>query len=445
MRQRILALCLAVLICSTTITNTISALTNESFYDENFYSLNNIGWYDPRCAEATSAQYVQLAGNDNTEKILNFFMRKGLTLAQAAGFVGNMMQESGLDPAKEQGGKVVDNDYTLRSNVGFGLVQWTDPGRQRNFTKFMRELGVPVTDLSGQLEFTWKELNDSYAHVLSALKQTEKPDVAAVIIHGRADTDSSHPTYREGMRLMNNKRGYEASGDTGDAVVQKRGSTASVTYTKYVDAPALAGATADSSMLPAGEGSDHDISALRSTDDNEKRTCIGQAGGGAGGAFSDLVLKYAWQDFINPGSNKTIDGKTITATTQRPDYTMAIANAKRESRYIGGANGNDCGGFVTTLIYDSGHDKSYNSAKGNTSTQETWLRKNWQRLNPEDEKDPAKRQPGDVAINEDHTYVYVGDIPGFNSKIASASWDDRAPMAGSEGVVDSSFRWYRKK
>lgn len=426
--RRIIAFFMAVLICCSQVVETTSAITSDTFYDENFYSLNNIGWYDPRCAETTSARYVQLAGNDNTERILNFFMRKGLTLVQASGIVGNMMQESGLNPAIIQGGRIADDTYVLQSGVGFGLVQWTSGGRQVNFMKFTKELGVGVTDLSGQLEFTWKEMSESYPHTLRALRAATNPVDAAVAVHGPPGP------------------GYEASADSPEKVRSVRGGNAQKVHDKYADAPALAGATADASMTPAGEGSESDIQTASASTDSSN-SCVGQSSSGASGNFADLVKQYAWQDFVAPGTSKSIEGKNVTATTQRPEYTAAIATARRELRYIGGANGNDCGGFVTTLIYDSGYDKKYNSnAKGgNTLSQEKWLQQNWQRLSAEEEKDASKRQPGDVAINEDHTYIYVGDIPGFNSKIASASYSDRAPMAGKEGVVDSTFRWYRKK
>lgn len=427
MKYRFFALFAVIMMCASSAAQTASAATkNNDFYDETFYSLNNIGWYDPRCGDTTDAKYVQLAGKDNTEKILNFFMRKGLTLAQASGIVGNMMQESGLNPAIIQGGKIADDSYTLQDGVGFGLVQWTSGGRQQNFMKFMKGLGVGVTDLSGQLEFVWKEMSESYPNTMRALKASKSPVDAAVAVHGPPSP------------------GYEASADSPDKVRSVRGGNAQKVNDKYADAPALAGSTADKAMSPSGEGSAEDVSNASSSNSG-KQNCIGDSGSQAGGGLTSLVKDYAWHEFIESGSSKNIDGKTIRATDQQPKYSAAVATAVKAGRYVGGANGNDCGGFVTTLIYDSGFDKSYNSnAKGgNTLSQEEWLKKNWKSISATDAND---RQPGDVAINEDHTYVYVGDIGSdFKSKVASASYSDRAPMAGHEGVTDSSFRWYRKK
>ncbi len=411
MKYRFFALFAAIMIISSTAVQTVSAVTEDTFYDENFYSLNNIGWFDPRCSEASSsAEYVQLAGNDNTEKILNFFMRKGLTLAQSSGIIGNMMQESGLNPAIIQGGRIADNSYVLQSGVGFGLVQWTSGGRQQNFMKFMKELGVGVTDLSGQLEFVWKEMNESYPNTIRALRASTDPVAAAIAVHGPPSP------------------GYEASADTPEAVRTVRGGNAQKVHDKYADAPALAGDTADDTMMPSGEGSDK----TESSSTEGKQSCVGESDTVTSGDLSALVKAYAWPDY------------TAGKTDQQPSYTAAVSKAKSEQRYTGGANGNDCGGFVTTLIFDSGFDKKYNSdAKGgNTLSQEKWLRDNWSPISSTDAQD---RRPGDVAINEDHTYIFVGKVDGFNSVIASASYSDRSPMAGREGVTDSSFRWYRKK
>ncbi len=379
-------------------------------YDEDYFSQNNILYYDTRCLDSTaSGGLMQLAGNDNTEKILNFFMRKGLTLAQAAGIVGNMMQESGLNPAIIQGGRTADDSYTPENGVGFGLVQWTFTGRQKPLVDHMKQMGVGITNLSGQLEFVWKELSGSYAHSLRAIKAASNPVDAAIAAHGPPSP------------------GYEASADSPEKVRTVRGGNAQKVYNKYKDAPAMAGSTATPDMTPTAEGEGAaETVASKTADGSSSDACTNSF---SGGDLAATVKAYAWPKF------------TAGRTDQQAAYTAAISKAKSENRYIGGANGNDCGGFVTTLIYDSGFDKSYNSnAKGgNTIAQEAWLQKNWQKLNDSD------RQPGDVAINATHTYIYVGKIEGFGSVTASASYSDRSPMAGSESQSDPSFRWYRKK
>ena len=76
---------------------------------------------------------------------------------------------------------------------------------------------------------------------------------------------------------------------------------------------------------------------------------------------------------------------------------------------------------------------------------------NWTLLNgsPNRQVDTSILQPGDVAFSNGHTFIYVGEIAGFDSKIASASYGQssaRAPMAGREDLLfgnGSIVRWYR--
>lgn len=172
----------------------------------------------------------------------------------------------------------------------------------------------------------------------------------------------------------------------------------------------------------------------------------------AGGDLSATTLAYAWP---------TYKGKGGDATKAKPEYEKAVADAQKLGEYVGGtidwcrsnkgktalSDGVDCGGFVTRLVTDSGWDPHYNfDAKGGpTGTQEEWLQKNWQKLGLGSEIDTGTLKPGDVAMLPGHTFIYVGDIPGFSSKIASASLCNRAPMAGKESITASDTTWYRKK
>lgn len=415
MLRRFLAIVIAiVLVC-----NQLSTVAKAaSSYDQQFFSGNDILFYDPRCSSGAASGYVTLSGKDNLEKILTFFMQHGLTLAQATGIAGNFMVESRLDPTIIQGGghAQAGSGFTPTSGVGFGLAQWTSGGRQQGLVSETTRLGVDITDLGGQLSYAWKELSENYQGTLVALKATNDPVEAAVVVHN----------------------GYESSADTAAAVVNNRGGNAQKFYTMYSDAPALAGST--SNVKPLGNSSTPSTA-------NATGSCVPPGFGN--GSLQDMVKQYAWSQYINFTSSilPEAQGRPVMASEQTPAYAQAVVRAVSEGRYVGGiaVKGDDCGGFVSLLMYDSGFDKGYNYADrgGPTTTQEAWLRENWQLISSTDATD---RQPGDVAINEVHTYVYVGDIPGFGSQIASASVSGpvRAPMAGQESVADSSFRWYRK-
>lgn len=162
--------------------------------------------------------------------------------------------------------------------------------------------------------------------------------------------------------------------------------------------------------------------------------------------LQEYVLKYAWPDH-----------HWAPYMDMKPDYQEATKKRSQNGEYIGGYGGVDCGGFVTTLLNESGYEPEYNyggkikNGAGNTTNQLAWAKEHWTLLNASltTEVDTSILQAGDVAVYEGHTFIYVGEIPGFNSNIASASYGQRAPMAGLESLTyDSTHRaivkWFRK-
>jgi hypothetical protein len=100
-----------------------------------------------------------LAGRDNPEKAFNFFLQKGLTTDQAAAFVGNFMQESGVNPTADQ-----------PNGPGRGIAQWSEGDRwdttnNDNLKDFAKDRSM--LDLATQLDFVWYELTET--HYKSAL------------------------------------------------------------------------------------------------------------------------------------------------------------------------------------------------------------------------------------------------------------------------------------
>ncbi len=180
------------------------------------------------------------------------------------------------------------------------------------------------------------------------------------------------------------------------------------------------------------------------------------------GDLQSLVLRYAWPTYHAPNYFDMM-----------PDYQAAVDRRRSEGKYVGGANrpGIDCGGFVTTLIQDSGFAPEYNGHVSNVPWQEMWVVENgWTLLNESETStiDTSILQPGDVAFQgapltytsdhkpkgPGHTFIYVGQISGFDSNIASASYGGssdspawRTPMAGKESLTSRDgypTRWYRK-
>jgi hypothetical protein len=124
------------------------------------------------CPAASGGNGADLAGADNIKKAMSYFITvRGLTAAQAAGIVGNLMVEDpGLVPTTVQGGGTAQAPI---SGKGYGIGQWTDGGRQAGLVSLAKTEAPPnntPASLTTQLDFVWQELNTTYKGALADLK-----------------------------------------------------------------------------------------------------------------------------------------------------------------------------------------------------------------------------------------------------------------------------------
>src|SRR5262252_9474223 len=111
----------------------------------------------------TSMSEAALSSNEQTA--FNFFVSKGLTKVQAAGVIGNLMQESGMSPTIAQ----------IRGGPGRGIAQWSVGGRwdtshNDNVTWFANQHKESRTALNTQLNFIWYELTTFSGYGLASLR-----------------------------------------------------------------------------------------------------------------------------------------------------------------------------------------------------------------------------------------------------------------------------------
>ena len=119
----------------------------------------------------------------------NYFVAKGLSPAQAAGIIGNLMQESSVNPASVQAG-----------GPGRGIAQWSVGQRWQGVLQLAASQNQSPLDLHVQLDYLWQELNTTESGALAALKQTN--DVVSA-------TEAFERTYeRAGIPDMNNRIRY---------------------------------------------------------------------------------------------------------------------------------------------------------------------------------------------------------------------------------------------
>lgn len=164
------------------------------------------------------------------EKIIWDFLYKKIGNAYgAAAMMGNLYAESALRSTNlqttyERKLGFTDSSYTKAvdngsySNfvidaAGYGLAQWTYWSRKKALLNYARSKDKSIGDLNMQLEFLYKELSESYAGVLSALK-------SATSIRSASDAV-----------LMK----YERPADQSEKVQQKRASYGQKYYDKYAN------------------------------------------------------------------------------------------------------------------------------------------------------------------------------------------------------------------
>jgi len=115
--------------------------------------------------EDVGSSAAALSANDQTA--YTFFIGKGLKDFQAAGIVGNLDQESSMNPAVAQYG----------GGPGRGIAQWSVGGRwdtdhDDNVEWYASTKGQSPTSLTLQLEFIWYELTTFSGYGLSDLRNS---------------------------------------------------------------------------------------------------------------------------------------------------------------------------------------------------------------------------------------------------------------------------------
>ena len=123
---------------------------------------------------------------ENARKIWDRLISAGLTPAGAAGLLGNLYAESGLNPQNLQNtyeAKLgfTDATYTVAvdnwiytnfadDRAGYGLAQWTHPARKRKLYSFAKIAGTSIGDLDMQVDFLVWELAVSFRAVSDKLR-----------------------------------------------------------------------------------------------------------------------------------------------------------------------------------------------------------------------------------------------------------------------------------
>jgi hypothetical protein len=177
----------------------------QSLIDETtFYDIVPLG----SCGAAADADGLTLEGKDNIQKAFNYFIAQGLTPIQSAGILGNLRQESGVNPASNNSAAKASSIHpssiipgeTFR---GGGIAQWEDyqgtptrwtgangllnyvAGKGSTFNGKPQGNGKNWKVLEFQLNFIWWEMNHTHRSTLPAMKSatTLEAAVSAFLKH----------------------------------------------------------------------------------------------------------------------------------------------------------------------------------------------------------------------------------------------------------------------
>ena len=168
------------------------------------------------------------------------FIDSGMTPEGACGLIGNLEAESDgfytnrveylcLKRLKENGKEYTDETYTADvdsgrisraeflnplpgKQYGFGLAQWTSPGRKAGLYDLVKEKGVSIADENAQLEWLLKELKTTYSSVMSVLKTAKSIRTASDIVLKK----------------------FEAPANVGESVCENRAERGQKFYNNYV-------------------------------------------------------------------------------------------------------------------------------------------------------------------------------------------------------------------
>lgn len=177
---------------------------------------------------------VTLCSTQNEKIVWNYLKNAGLTDAGAAGLMGNLQHESGIESViyeyyyhpsvglsnEEYVRKVNDGSYTkfTTDRVGFGLAQWTFPSRKE---ALLNKCRGKIGDMNCQLSYLLQELkSNDFPGLLNKLKTNNDvrscSDTVMVQFEGPADQspNAKNTRYQTSLRFYNTFKGTKGDGST---------------------------------------------------------------------------------------------------------------------------------------------------------------------------------------------------------------------------------------
>ena len=355
---------------------------SASAMDIPFFQNNDIFYYDPGAGSACTAVGTNystptdipgLSGADDEEKAWNYFTSTevGLSPEQAAGVMG----------------------------VGYGLEQWTG-SRLAALEAAAEEEGITLPNLGFQLASMVQESKDRQVKI----------GVTNLVNDGAFGEpgDNEWETLKKQVTVVGANLFWNASKQPSTGSGETAGlDKAEEIYEKYKD------------KEPAED------SQPSTSSNNASCTAAGS------GDLIATLLEYAHPQY-HPNNYDT------PVPPPKPAYLEVATKIEGEGRFVGGGTaeigipGIDCGGFVSILLTQSGFEPDYNygldwdrgasnqnGAGDSSGGQLGWAQRHWKYLGNGGQINTSDLRPGDVAFSNGHTFLFVGQVTGFESQYVS--------------------------
>lgn len=374
------------------------------------YSLNSIMFYDGDCTSSGGASAdcgITVSGSTIEEKIwsgLTSFM----TEKQAAGVMGNLRAESGLNPARHE-----DSWYDRNSNFpimtntedsyGVGLVQWSF-GRRVNMLKYIKEKAPELLE-------KYIDAGRSTYHKLSGedfLKQA-----------GDADTD-----LLIALQLCFLKQELEGDKNYSGIFNQKDVAEASWYFLDKVEVP-------DDRESKRSEREGYSLEYYNQLK-GKTFSSSGRAGSGGGGSLpscsgstegnnniAQTALSLAWPYGTNSTSYSYLRGGPTEEFEKALKAVWGKSYKRKRKPY--------CSRFVSTAVRFSGYDKNFEDSL-NGRRQLNYAKKSdkWEVISWNGDK--SKVKVGDIISwwkksgKGQHTYIIVEDNGEIRRAESNRGW-----------------------
>lgn len=387
---------LLIFLLASSLTQTVSAL------DTQFYSGNNIFFYNPDCAAGGPSQIIQTGP---AAKSLTDFVDKYGQMAFNTGKKYGIPYEAILAQGALESG-MGGSGLTQKANNFFGIKagsSWT---------------GETINMQTGEETAS----GGSYS-VNAAFRKYPTPEAGW---DGYGEFITQNPRYKEALKYPGDPIKYieaiKAAGYATDTQYVSKVSGLAISIAKYIKETNKWPPSSEvaKTNTPAGSGGITDpLGGCSVTADSGDTSTIVKA-----------ALTYAWPNKgKHNGTSKSLAKPSYqTGMPQYNDYSNA-----------GSTPWTDCGVFVGTVMRASGADPKY-VGRG-TSSQLDYVRTSgkFNAFIPKDTTEMLK-YPGAVMVLDGHTYIYTGEYTGDDGKkytIAQASLGDHPPEAGNLFLSDS--------